>query len=83
MQYFAQMRLQAGAALCIYWHMPIPETNRTKIVSRLEAEEWANAGGGSHDKFIKAGAAYPIIVLRHRTLSPGVARSIAKAAGWV
>jgi len=60
-----------------------PETNHAKIVSRLEAEGWVNVGGGSHDKFIKAGAAYPTIVPRHRTLSPGVARSIAKAAGWI
>ena len=67
---------------CIRLHMAAPETNRAKVVSRSEAEGWANAGGGSHGKFIKADAAYPIVVPRHRTLSPGVARSIAKAAGW-
>ena len=63
-------------------HMAQPETNRAKIVARLEAEGWFNAGGGSRDKFLKPDAPYPIIVPRHRTLSPGVARSIAKAAGW-
>jgi predicted RNA binding protein YcfA (HicA-like mRNA interferase family) len=61
--------------------MPI-ETNRNAIVRRLEAEGWMNQGGGSHDKFTKPGVAFPIIVPRHRTLSPGVARSIFKAAGW-
>ena len=62
--------------------MAAPETNRAKIVSRLEAEGWVDVGGGNHDKFIKADVAYPVIVPRHRTLSPGVARSIAKAASW-
>jgi len=74
--------LQASDVQCMCLYVATPETNRAKIVSRLEAEGWVNVGGGSHDKFIKAGAAYPIIVPRHRTLSPGVARSIAKAAGW-
>ena len=59
-----------------------PETSRSRVVARLEREGWQNEGGGSHDKYTKAGAAYPIIVPRHRTLSLGVARSIAKAAGW-
>jgi predicted RNA binding protein YcfA (HicA-like mRNA interferase family) len=59
-----------------------PETNRAKVVARLEAEGWVNEGGGAHDKFTKTGASYPVIVPRHRTLSPGVARSIARAAGW-
>lgn len=72
----------AEASECIYLHMPTSETSRAKIVSRLEAEGWTNVGGGSHDKFTKPGVAYPIIVPRHRTLSLGVARSIAKAAGW-
>jgi len=75
--------LQANAVQCICLHMAAPETNRAKVVSRLEAEGWVNARGKSHGKSIKAGAAYPIIVPRHRTLSPGVARSIAKAAGWI
>ncbi|HMN87443.1 MAG TPA: type II toxin-antitoxin system HicA family toxin [Bauldia sp.] len=61
--------------------MPKAETNRAKIVERLLAEGWQNAGGGKHDKFQKPGLP-SILVPRHRTLSPGVARSIAKAAGW-
>lgn len=63
-------------------HMAVPETNRAKIVSRLEAEGWVNIGGGHHDKFVKPGTADLIVVPRHRTISRGVARSIAKAAGW-
>ena len=74
--------MQVVAVERISLRMAAPETSRAKIVSRLEAEGWVNVGGGGHDKFIKAGAAYPIIVPRHRTPSPGIARSIAKAAGW-
>jgi hypothetical protein len=62
--------------------MPTVETNRAKVVNRLVAEEWENAGGSNHGKFRKAGRP-SIIVPRHRTLSPGVARSIARAAGWM
>ncbi|GLS21822.1 hypothetical protein GCM10007874_48390 [Labrys miyagiensis] len=61
--------------------MTAPETNRNKIVKRLEAEGWVNVGGGEHDKFVEPGFS-SIMVPRHRELSPGVARSIAKAAGW-
>ncbi len=61
--------------------MPMPETNRRKIVARLEVEGWTNIGGGEHDNFVKAGQRM-IQVPRHRELSVGVARSIAKAAGW-
>ena len=59
------------------------ETSRTKVVQRLERDGWQNRGGGSHDKFThpnKPGAI--IVVPRHRELSPGVARQIAKVAGW-
>lgn len=62
--------------------MAKPETNRGKVVARLAADGWRNEGGGDHDKFTKPGVPYPALVPRHRTLSPGVARSIAKAAGW-
>ena len=63
--------------------MPKPETNTRKIVAKLLAEGWRDVGGGSHDRFIhdnKSGVM--ITVPRHRELSPGTARSIAKAAGW-
>ena len=57
------------------------EDDRRKIVARLEAEGWTNAGGGEHDNFVKHGQR-KIQVPRHKTVTPGVARSIAKAAGW-
>lgn len=31
------------------------ETNTKKIIARLLREGWVNAGGGNHDKFVKAG----------------------------
>ncbi|HEX3942689.1 MAG TPA: type II toxin-antitoxin system HicA family toxin [Rhizomicrobium sp.] len=59
------------------------ETNRAKLVSRLLREGWELARhGAAHDVYrhaVKGVVAVP----RHRTLSAGVARSIAKAAGWL
>lgn len=66
-----------------YIRMPSMETSRAKVVARLEREGWENMGGKGHDKFRHPKRPTPIIVPRHRTLSPGVARSIAKAAGWI
>ncbi|MCW2319158.1 Predicted RNA binding protein YcfA, dsRBD-like fold, HicA-like mRNA interferase family [Rhodoblastus acidophilus] len=63
--------------------MPKPETNTRKIIARLEAEGWYNVGGGGHDRYVhndRPGVMIP--VPRHRELTPGTARSIAKAAGW-
>ncbi len=57
------------------------ECDRAKIVIRLLEAGWVSEGGTKHEKF-----AHPdkprvkVIVPRHGTLSPGVARSIAKAA---
>jgi predicted RNA binding protein YcfA (HicA-like mRNA interferase family) len=60
------------------------EANTRKIVARLERENWAKVAGGSHDKFINpAREGVLIIVPRHRVVSPGVARDIAKKAGWI
>lgn len=65
--------------------MPTIETNRSKIIKRLEGEGWVLArNGAEHDIYSnppRPGAA--VSVPRHRTLSPGVARQIAKAAGWL
>jgi len=64
--------------------MPSLETNTRKIIARLEREGWQLAGGSKHGKFehpARPGVA--IIVPRHREQSPGVARSIAKTAGWI
>jgi len=60
------------------------ETNTRKIIERLKQEGWTNIGGAGHDRFIHKGRAEMMIpVPRHRELSPGTARSIAKAAGWI
>jgi predicted RNA binding protein YcfA (HicA-like mRNA interferase family) len=58
------------------------QTNRSKVMARLEREGWINRGGGEHDKFRHPTKSGVVIVPRHRELSIGVARSIAKAAGW-
>jgi predicted RNA binding protein YcfA (HicA-like mRNA interferase family) len=57
------------------------ETNTSKIKARLEREGWELVGGARHDKYRKPGQP-SIMVPRHRTVTPGVAQSIAKAAGW-
>lgn len=57
------------------------ETNTSKIKARLEREGWKLEGGTKHDKYRKPGHS-SIMVPRHRTVTPGVAKSIAKAAGW-
>lgn len=64
--------------------MPIVETQAKAIVDRLVRDGWLREGGTKHEKF-----AHPerrgikIMVPRHRTVSPGVARNIARAAGWI
>ncbi len=60
------------------------EANTRKIIARLEREGWRNIGGGRHDKFEHP--KWPellVIVPRHREVSFGVARDIAKKAGWI
>jgi predicted RNA binding protein YcfA (HicA-like mRNA interferase family) len=60
------------------------ETNTRKVIARLEREGWQNTGGGRHDKYEHpARPETTLIVPRHRELSPGVARDIAKKAGWM
>jgi predicted RNA binding protein YcfA (HicA-like mRNA interferase family) len=62
--------------------MPQPETNRNKVVTRLERDGWVGRHGGDHDVYKHPARPGRIIVPRHRALSPGVARAIANAAGW-
>lgn len=57
------------------------EANTAKIIARLLREGWEDAGGTKHAKFRKVGLP-AILVPRHRQVTPGVAASIAKAAGW-
>jgi predicted RNA binding protein YcfA (HicA-like mRNA interferase family) len=63
--------------------MPTIETNTRKILARLRAEGWVTAGGGKHDKFEHSNRPEVLIIVPgHKQQSPGVARSIARSAGW-
>lgn len=62
--------------------MPKVETSRSKIVPRLKREGWENIGGGKYDKFRNPDELGRLIIMpRHKVLSPGVSRNIAKQAG--
>ncbi|WP_243368881.1 type II toxin-antitoxin system HicA family toxin [Microvirga solisilvae] len=64
--------------------MPNVETNTTKIIRRLELDGWELARhGAEHDIYKHAAKRAVVSVPRHRTLSPGVARQIAKTVGWL
>lgn len=63
--------------------MPDIETNSRKIIRRLEKEGWATKGGGEHAVFKHPSRRGRIQVPRHNEVSIGVARSIAKIAGWL
>jgi predicted RNA binding protein YcfA (HicA-like mRNA interferase family) len=59
------------------------ELNRQKVAARLEREGRIVRHGRAHDIYEhpeQPGRA--IVIPRHRTLTPGVARSIAKTADW-
>lgn len=59
------------------------ETNRAKILHRLEEEGWRLARNGvEHDIYDNPSKPGVLAVPRHRELSLGVARQIAKIAGW-
>jgi predicted RNA binding protein YcfA (HicA-like mRNA interferase family) len=63
--------------------VPKLETNRTKVVARLRREGWALVRhGAEHDVYRRSGKSATIAVPRHREISRGVARTIAKAADW-
>ena len=62
--------------------MPL-ETDTTKIVKRLLRDGWyLHRNFVNHDIYRLAEKG-KIQLLRHRVVSPGVARNIAKAAGWL
>jgi predicted RNA binding protein YcfA (HicA-like mRNA interferase family) len=63
--------------------MPIVETNTREIIARLKDDGWVEIAGSKHDKFEHKERSEMMIVPRHKELSPGVARSIAKLAGWI
>ena len=60
-----------------------PETNTRKVVARLKRDGWFIAHRGRHDIYEHAEKPGGIQVPRHRELSSGVARSIARSAGWI
>lgn len=62
--------------------MPTFETNARKIIARLKIDGWQGVEGGNHTIYKHPDKPGRIIVPRHREVSPGVARSIAKVAGW-
>jgi predicted RNA binding protein YcfA (HicA-like mRNA interferase family) len=60
------------------------ETNTRKIIARLKADGWVEIGGAKHDKFEHPERPEVLIIVpRHREQSPGVARDIARRAGWM
>jgi len=63
--------------------MASPETNRLRVVARLSRDGRISEGGAKHEKFAHADKpGLQVLVPRHKILSRGVARNIAKAAGW-
>ena len=63
--------------------MSAAETNRAKLVRRLTQEGWRLArNGAEYDVYDHPSKTGVLSVPRHRTLSPGVARQIAKIVGW-
>ena len=63
--------------------MPSVEINRQKVTVRLERKGWTVRHGGAHDVYKHPDRKGRIVVPRHRVLSPGVARVIAREAGWL
>jgi predicted RNA binding protein YcfA (HicA-like mRNA interferase family) len=62
--------------------MSAPETDRGKVVARLLRDGWVVRHGGAHDVFKSPNRPGRIVLPRHRTLSIGVARAVAKQAAW-
>ena len=59
------------------------ELSSREVCDRLIAEGWSSREGGRPIVFKHPKRPQErIVVPRHRTLSPGVAREIAKIAGW-
>jgi len=52
------------------------------VAARLKRDGWIERHGGDHDVYKHPNKPGRIVVPRHRELSPGVARVIARHAGW-
>lgn len=63
--------------------MPEFEINTRKVIVRLKSDGWVEIDGSKHSKFEHPSRAEMMVVPRHKELSPGVARSIAKLARWI
>ena len=63
--------------------MPSVETHTRKVTGRLIREGWTKPVLGMTKFAHPAQPGSKIIVPRHRILTPGVARAIARAAGWI
>jgi predicted RNA binding protein YcfA (HicA-like mRNA interferase family) len=64
--------------------MPTIETERSKVRRRLEREGWLIVRhGAEHDVYRHPAKPGTIVLPRHRVLSMGVARQIARVAGWI
>ncbi len=60
------------------------ETDTRKVVARLTAEGWVVVGGSKHANFEHVRRPDVLIIVpHHKSLSPGVARSMARLAGWI
>ena len=58
------------------------ELSSRAVDARLRAEGWTLRNGAKHDIYKHSEKHGRIVVPRQRTLSIGVAREIAKIAGW-
>lgn len=67
----------------VWGRMAKIETNRAKIAARLGREGWELARHGKEHDVFRHSVRGVVIVPRHRELSPGVGRAIAKTAGWL
>jgi len=64
--------------------MPKVDVDRRRIVVRLLQEGWMLIRHGSdHDIYRHPDRRHLVAVPRHRTLTPGTARSIVRQAGWL
>jgi predicted RNA binding protein YcfA (HicA-like mRNA interferase family) len=64
--------------------MPTIETETRKVIARLRKEGWVNTGGSKHDEFEHIDRPDVLMIVpRHKQQSLGVARSIARLAGWI
>ncbi len=63
--------------------MAKPEMNRAKVLARLTADGWVFLRhGAEHDLYVHPTRPGTVALPRRRTLTVGVARSIAKQASW-